>query len=126
MVDLPGRSAEDESDGDPAGASPADEAVVSCEFQDGTLSVYGDRVVIERSGASRFDDTEIPFDRIEDVTYAGRLVIGYLQILTPDVTADTSSLLSTPVDENTLHFGRGKRDCAQRARDAILERTSAT
>ncbi len=131
MVKLPwrsddGPSVDDAVDEDADWSSvdePDDEAaVVSCEFQDGVLRVYDDRVAIDRTGASSFEDKTIPVEEILDVAYAGRLVIGYLQIEQIRVPPDSASRFSTPVDENTLHFGRGKRDCARRARDAILER----
>ncbi len=128
MIDLPWGADDARSDGDGTddeapGPDDAD-PVVSCTFQDGTLAVYDDRVVVDRGGASSFESKAIPTDEIRDVTYDGRIVIGYLQIDQDGVPRDGASRLSTPVDENTLHFGRGKRDCAKRARDAILERSN--
>ena len=116
MVDLPGRTepSDDEVtiDGDVA---------VTCAFQDGSLYVGESALYIDRAGRSRFDDKRIDFAGVRDVTYERRLVISYLQIEQDGVEAAEGSLLSTPVDENTLHFGRGKRDCARRARDAIRD-----
>jgi hypothetical protein len=117
MVGRPGRT-------DVSGSieKPSDvEAIVTCSFQDGTLSVYEDWLYIERSARSTFSDKAIELEVVRDVTYERRLVISYLQIEQDGVEAAEGSLLSTPVDENTLHFGRGKRDCARRARDAIRD-----
>lgn len=109
------------------GAGTADppvegEPVVSCQFQDGTLLVHRNAVTIERARRSKFDDKRIDLRDVEGVTYQKRLVISYLQINQRGFETDEASLLSTPVDENTLHFGRGKRDCAKRARHEILSR----
>jgi len=117
---------ESDGPGDPPNDPDAGDPIVSCEFQDGTLLVYDDRILIRRTGASKFEDRVIATNQIRDVTYAGRLVIGYLQIDQVDVEAGDGGLFSTPVDPNTVHFGRGKRDCARRARDAILERMGST
>ncbi len=122
MVDLPGRD-DTPDDGDrPASHTVDGDALVTCEFQDGTVRVFEDEVEIQRSSRSKFSDKRIPIAEITEVTYAKRLVISYLQIEQPGVQPDDASLLSTPVDENTVHFGRGKRDCAKRARDGIYER----
>ena len=116
MVNLPGRTepSEDEApiDGDVA---------ITCAFQDGSLYVGESALYIDRSARSQFDDKRIDFAGVRDVTYERRLVISYLQNEQDGVEAAEGSLLSTPVDENTLHFGRGKRDCARRARDAIRD-----
>lgn len=113
------------ADGGDTGDPPADaEPVVTCTFQDGTLHVSRDTVSIERANRSRFDDKRIDLRDVEDVTYRKRLVISYIQIEQRGFVTDDASLLSTPVDENTLHFGRGQRECAQRARDEILSRIS--
>lgn len=98
---------------------------MTCKFQDGTLKIHEDRVVIERARRSKFDDKEIAMDQVRGITYSKRLVISYLQIEQVDVENSEGSLLSTPVDENTLHFGRGKRSCAKRARDEVLSRANA-
>jgi len=118
MVDLPGPFGADE----PAASSAPVEAdpLVTCRFQDGTLYVLPDAVYVQRAKRSRFDDREIPFEDLEDVTYEKRLVISYLQLVERGVEPATGSRFSTPVDERTLHFGRGMRDCARRARDEIL------
>lgn len=125
MIDLPWRrDGGDDSTGDAADADEeahADAAVV-CTFQDGTIAVYDDRVVVERVARSRFDDLTVPIEEIRGVDYAGGITIGYLQLELVGVDPDTGGLLSDPVNERTLHFGRGDRACAQRARDAILER----
>lgn len=125
MVDLPiGDS--DSDDGDrPAGDTFDDDPLVTCECQDGTLRVFDEEVHIERASRSKFSDKQIPIADITEVPYEKRLVISYLQIEQPGVDTDEASRLSTPVDENTLHFGRGKRDCAKRARDTIYERMAA-
>lgn len=117
MVDLPGPFGDDE----PATpASPvASDPLVTCQFQDGTLYVLPDSVYIQRASRSRFDDLEIPLADVVDVTYEKRLVISYLQIVEAGVEPASGSRFSTPVDARTLHFGRGKRDCAERARDEI-------
>lgn len=111
------------ADGAGTGDRPmGEEPVVSCQFQDGTLLVNRDAVTIERARRSKFNDKRIDLRDVEGVTYRKRLVISYLQIDQRGFETDDASLLSTPVDENTLHFGRGKRDCAKRARDEILSR----
>lgn len=100
------------------------EPLVSCSAQGGTISVYEDRVLIERSGSSMFDDTTIPLDEVRDVAYSGGFVTGHIQVEQVGVEPDTAGFLGHPVDENTLHFPRSERSCARRARDAILERAS--
>jgi len=100
------------------------DAVVVCRFQDGTLVVYEERVVVERPGRSRFDDVAIPLAEVVGVDYDEGLTIGYLQIERTGVDPDAGGLLSDPVNERTVHFGRGDRSCARRARDAVLERAS--
>lgn len=105
-------------------AEPEESPVVSCDVQGGTLSVYDDRVVIERSGASMFGDKTIPFDEVLGVEYAPGIVTGHLQIGQVGVDAAEGGFLTHPVDENTLFFPRSGRTCAERARDAILERAS--
>lgn len=120
MVDLPGPFGTSDT---PASASapPVEaEPLVTCRFQDGTLYVLPDAVYIQRAGRSRFDDREIPFEDVEAVTYEKRLVISYLQVVERGIEPASGSRFSTPVDERTLHFGRGQRDCARRARDEIL------
>ena len=116
MVDLQGRTEPSDDE------VPIDgDVTVTCAFQDGSLYVGESALYIDRAARSRFDDKRIDFAGIREVTYEQRLVISYLQIEQDDVEAADGSLLSTPVDENTLHFGRGKRDCARRARDAIRD-----
>ena len=99
---------------------PGEDPLVECAFQDGTLFVYGDHVYVERAGPSKFDDKSIPREEITDVRYSGGIVIGYLQIEQVGVDNDSGGLLSSPVDENTLHFGRGARSCAKEAREELL------
>ena len=118
MVDLPGRSGESESDGGPAGEDPT----VSCSFQDGTLSVYDEWLHVERPGRSKFSDKAIELADVRGVTDERRFVVSYLQIREAGFENDEGGRLSTPVGANTLHFGRGKRDCARRAADAIRDR----
>lgn len=118
MVDRSGRA----DGGEPAAPPAEGEPIVSCQFQDGELLVYRDSVTIERAKPSKFDDKRIALHDVVEVIYRKRLVISFIQIEQRGFETDDASLLSTPVDENTLHFGRGKRDCAQRARDEILSR----
>lgn len=125
MVDLPWRS--DSGVDDPAEEGELDlarsDAVVVCEFQDGTLAVHDDRVAIKRSSRSAFDDKTIPMAEIVGVEYEKGITIGYLQIEVSGVEPDVGGWFSDPVNENTLHFGRRKRECAQDARDEILARS---
>ena len=118
MVDIPGLSDGPDATDD---AATGEDALVSCAFQDGTLYVSSERVRIERSGRSKFATKDVRVGDVRGVAYEKRLVISYLQIEEAGVESDAGGLLSTPVDENTLHFGRGKRDCAKRARDAIRD-----
>jgi hypothetical protein len=128
MVNLPWRGSGDDTDGgDPEdgkdGATSSEDhpdAIVVCEFQDGTLAVYPDRVEIHRVGRSRFDDRTIPTEEITGVDFSKGITIGYLQIEQIDVPVDSGGLLSDPVNANTLHFSRGGRDCATEAREEIL------
>lgn len=117
MVDLPGRSGGPDDEDD----TTDEESILSCTFQDGTLYVYDEWLRIERPGRSKFSDKEIQLADVRGVTYEKRLVISYLQVEQAGVENDEGGLFSTPVDENTLHFGRGMRDCARRARDAIRD-----
>ncbi|EMA43752.1 hypothetical protein [Halococcus saccharolyticus] len=126
MVDLPWSRGGRETGED--GTDPVEEhadAIVVCAFQDGTLSVYEDRVVIERAGRSKFDDKTISSDEIRGVDYSEGITIGYLQIEQTGVEVDAGGLLSDPVNENTLHFGRGNRECAREAREEILGQARA-
>jgi hypothetical protein len=126
MIDLPwgGDRGDDtpETAADTVDEGGHPEAVVVCEFQDGTLAVYEDRVVVERPARSRFDDRTIPFNEISGVDFDGGITIGYIQLELVGVTPDTGGLLSDPVNERTLHFGWGDKECARRAQDAIVER----
>jgi hypothetical protein len=127
MVDLPWRRTSDgTNEGDDRGERTSDadhaDAVVVCRFQDGTLAVYDDRVVVERASRSRFDDRTFSYDDVAGVDYDAGITIGYLQLELVGIDPDTGGLLSDPVNERTVHFGRGDRDCATTARDAILER----
>lgn len=114
----------DSSAPEESGPSAGEEPVVSCEFQDGTLSVYEELLHIERHSGSKFDDKWIAMNQVRGVTYTENIVIHYMQIEQVDFENSTGGMFSSPVDENTLHFGHGKRACAKRARDAILERTT--
>ena len=78
MVNLPWRG--DDSDDDDAVDEAYPEALVACEFQDGTLVVYSDRVEIHRVERSRFDDRTVPADEITGVDLSMGITIGYLQI----------------------------------------------
>lgn len=116
-------SRSDDATGDDQDAYHRDlEPVISCQFQDGELFVFEDQLFIERPRSSKFSDKWIALNQVNDVIYAKRFVISYIQIDQVDFETDEGGFLSTPVDENTLHFGFGKRDCASRARDKILER----
>lgn len=117
MVELPGRG--DGPDGE--SVSTDEDPIVTCRFQDGTLAVYDEWLQIDRPGRSKFSDKAIQLTDVRGITYQKRFVISYLQIESVGVEESDAGLLSTPVDENTLHFGRGKRDCAKRARDAIKD-----
>lgn len=123
MVRLPWRrnrdDEADEADEEPPGGLDV-EPLLSCSFQDGTLFVYEDHVFVERAGPSAFEDKTIPRDEIVDVTYSKGIAIGYLQIEQAGFENDAAGFLSSPVDENTLHFGRGARDCAERVREELL------
>jgi hypothetical protein len=141
MIDLPWGSDDGDSENDGDGGDSGDDggdandgadstpehadAIVVCTFQDGTLAVYDDRVLIERVDRSRFEDGTIPAAEISGVDYDEGITIGYLQIERAGVEPDSGGLLSDPVNENTLHFGRGDRECARNARDAILSRAQA-
>ena len=120
MVDWPWSRTpvSDERDG---ASGPAD-ALVTCRFQDGTIAVHEDRVVIERTRRSRFEDTDFQFETVVGVDYDEGITVGYLQLRIEGTDPDSGGLLSDPVNERTVHFGRGNRDCAREARDAILER----
>jgi hypothetical protein len=125
MVRLPWRRGEtDDGDGEDDGEVTHDDAIVVCAFQDGTIAVYEDRVVIERVKRSRFDDKTLAFESVVGVDYSEGITIGYLQVEEVGVEPDRGGLLSDPVNENTVHFGRADRGCAQRARDAITERAA--
>ena len=121
MINLPWNRDRDTGSGTDPSVEHSDAAVV-CEFQDGTLSVYEDYVAITRVDRSSFDNREIPVDEITGVDYDGGITIGYIQIEQVNVPVDSGGLLSDPVNPNTLHFDRGGRACAKKARDAILER----
>jgi hypothetical protein len=108
--------------GDAAESDPEEEPIVSCTLQGGTVSVYGDRVEIERSSASMFADKTIRMSDIRGVAYESGILTGHIQIEETGVEPAEPGLLSHPVDENTLYISRSKRSCARRARDAILER----
>ena len=100
------------------------EAVVTCKLQGGTLSVFEDRVEIDRTSSSMFEDKTIPMTDIRGVEYSSGLVTGHIQLQLVSMEPATGGFLSHPVDENTLYFGRSNRDCAAEVRDAILERAT--
>ena len=123
MVNLPWRGTDDESSDAKGGATAAEDhpdAIVVCEFQDGTLAVYPDRVEIHRVGRSRFDDRTIPADEITGIDFSKGITIGYIQIEQVGVAVDTGGLLSDPINANTLHFSRADRDRATEAREEVL------
>lgn len=104
----------------------AEEAVVSCEFHGGTISVFEDRVEIDRTKRSMFEDTTVPMAEIEDVSFSPGVMTGHIQLHRTGVEPASGGILSHPVDEYTLHFSRLDRDCAARARDAIIERAGVS
>jgi len=118
VVDLPWRDTDD----DEAEPSEHADAVVACEFQDGTMAVYEDEVVVDRPRRSKFVDTTIPAAEITGVDYSEGITVGYLQVEQAGVKVDRGGMFSDPINRNTVHFGRGQRECAREARDAILER----
>lgn len=122
-VDSDAEPDDDTPDGDEDAAYHQEaDPIVTCEFQDGTLYVFDDQLFIERTERSKFSEKWIALEQVTDVRYASRLVVGYIQIAQQGFENSEGGRLSAPVDENTLHFGHGKRACAKRARDAILER----
>lgn len=126
---FPWRGSENSTDEDTAGDDQKAyhrelDPIISCQCQDGELFVFEDQLFIERPKHSKFSDKWIALDQVIDVRYVRRFIISYLQIEQAGVDSDEAGLLSTPVDENTLHFGYGKRDCMIKARDEILERLS--
>lgn len=114
--------------GDPFGPAgdEDDDPVVTCELQGGTVTVYEDRVEIDRSKRSMHEDKTIPVDEIYDVEYAKGLVTGHIQIRQVGIDHGSGGVLSHPVDENTLYFPRSKRPDAAEARDAILARATGS
>lgn len=120
MVNLPWRGDNSGGEADDTDADTHPDAVTVCEFQDGTLAVYPDRVEIHRVDRSRFDDRTIPAEEITGVDFSKGITIGYIQVEQVDVPVDSGGLLSDPVNANTLHFSRGSRDCASEAREEIL------
>lgn len=127
MVRLPWRSdsgderADNSEESEPREKEQED-AIITCECQDGTLSVYETEVFLERTSRSKFADKPIAMNEITGVKYSEGIVIGYIQIEQVDFENSDGGTFSAPVDENTLHFGHGKRDCVSEGRDAILER----
>ena len=61
-------------------ADGAADSLVTCSLQGGTLSVYEDRVVIERSGASIHEDKTVPMDEVRGVAYSSGWLTGHIQI----------------------------------------------
>ena len=112
------------ADGDERGEAEqaGSEPVVSCRLQGGTLSVHEDHVAIERSSASMFEDKHIPMAEVLGVELSPGILTGHLQIRQDGVEPGERGMFSQPVDENTLYFPRLGRGCAERARDAIIER----
>ncbi len=99
-----------------------DDPIVSCDLQGGTLSVYADRVDIDRTSNSMFEDKSIDMVEIRDVEYSSGVMTGHIQVRQDGVEPDEPGLISHPVDENTLYFPRTERPCARRVRDEILDR----
>lgn len=120
MVKLPWRRGSDDDS-----EAEDDEAIVTCSFQDGSVSVREAELRIERPSSSRYETKSIRYGDVRDVDYSAGLVVSYLQIHEAGVEPAEGSTFSPPVDENTLHFGGGGRDCAQRIRDEVLERIDA-
>lgn len=114
-----------DADPDTAGAAnDGEEPVVTCSLQGGTLSVYDDRVEIDRSSSSIHEDKTIGMDEIRGVAYSGGWLTGHIQIEQTGIEPAEGGFLSHPVDENTLYFPRSDRSAAREARDAILERAT--
>jgi hypothetical protein len=120
MVYLPWNRGSDTQSGQKQPSDHLDAAVV-CEFQDGTLAVYEDHVIIERVKRSSFQDRTIPADEITGVDYDGGITIGYIQIEQTGVPVESGGLLSDPVNPNTLHFDRSGRELHRRP--AMFHRT---
>ncbi len=121
---LPWSTSDDAPDAGPEPTfegAPAADPVVACSFQDGTVFVYEDGLYIDRPPRSTFQEKWILTDQISDVVLDSKLTVHYLQIRQQEASHDVGGLFSTPVDENTVHFGRGKRDCAKRAKTAIRD-----
>lgn len=106
------------------GGEEGSSAIATCKLQGGTLTVFEDRVEIERSGSSMFEDKTIPMTDIRGVEYSSGLVTGHIQLQLVSMEPATGGFLRHPVDENTLYFGRSNRDCAAEVRDAIIERAA--
>jgi hypothetical protein len=102
------------------------EPVVSCSLQGGTLSVYADRVEIDRSSSSIHEDKTISMDEVRGVAYSGGVLTGHIQIEQVGLEPAEAGFLSHPVDENTLYFPRSDRSTVRQARDAILERADGS
>ena len=109
--------------GDGANGVAGDEGepLVTCEFKRAKITVFADRVVVERAGGSLFDDVTVPMAEIEGVDYSSGVLTGHLQVRRAGADLDDGRRLSHPVDAYTLHFSRSDRPCAERAHDAILE-----
>ncbi|PSQ17484.1 hypothetical protein BRD00_07175 [Halobacteriales archaeon QS_8_69_26] len=130
MVRLPWGGSDEDGDDDDDDLEPENppegvvrlEPVVACEFDHVTLFVYDDHVHVERPDGSKFEDKSIPLDEVTGVEFAEGIVVGYLQVCQVRFENDGTAMFKTPVDANTCHFRRGSRECAKRARDAILER----
>lgn len=126
---LPWSSSSKSGDSEPgpeptfAGA-PNAEPLVACGFQDGQLFVYEDGLYIDRPSRSNFEGKWILMSQVTAVTVDNKLTVHYLHIRQQDVPNNEGGLFSTPVGENTVHLGRGKRDCADRAKALILERAN--
>lgn len=111
---------------DPSVNPPDADPIVACPFQDGSVFVYEDRVYIDRPSNSQFDGKWITLSQVRDVVLEKKLTIHYLQIQQQHFEHGQAGLLSPPVGENTVHFGGGKRGCADRARVAILDHADVT
>jgi hypothetical protein len=110
-----------------AGSDPdAETPIASCTLQGGTMSVFEDRVELDRSKRSMFEDKVIPLAEVYDVAYTPGILTGHIQIKQVGLEPATGGFLSHPVDENTMYIPRAKRSAATTVRDEILSRASAT
>lgn len=98
-----------------------DDPILTCTFQNGSLSVYDTHLEIDRVRRSNYDDKLIEMDDVIGVKFHPGILTGHLQIEEHGVEPDHGGRITHPVDENTLYVPRSKRQCAKRAREMIRE-----